>query len=303
MKALTLTLGLALSALTSLSVSAQGLPLIGVGSITSTIRGADPASFQTMVETELTKTNKFHLIERSRLQEILGEKALGANGITTGDTSISGIKGVDYLIYGTITKLGASTQSTNVGGGFSRFTHGFGSGFASASSKVEMAVDLRVVDAHDGSIKYADTVDEQVDSAHAVRIGGTSFGGQSSDPLADVQRLTAKAIVALISTSIYPIKIITQEGDGTYVLNYGDSVLTVGDMLNVYKVGQSFRDPDTGKILGAEETQIGLLKVTETDPGFSKATLVKGIAAAGSTVKRISSTAKSGQAQRGPQLP
>lgn len=291
------------------NAQSTGQPIIGVGQMVSTIAGADPQSFQTMVETQLIETQKFRVIERAQLDQILGEKALGQAGITNSGQTISGVTGVDYLIYGTITKLGQEASGVAVGGAagfgraFGRLGGAVGGGFATSQNHVIMAVDLRVTDAHTGEIRYAGTVEEQIESGSATRVGGVAVGGTTADPLADVQRLTAKAIVALITTSIYPIRVITKEGDGTYVLNYGSSVLTVGDQLGVYQVGQSFKDPDTGKILGAEETQTGLLKVVDVEAEFSKATLISGAAASGEVVKRISSADAKPVASRGPQLP
>jgi curli biogenesis system outer membrane secretion channel CsgG len=284
-------------------------PFIGVGQMVSSIPQADPQSFQTMVETQLIETQKFRVIERAQLDQILGEKALGQAGFTNSGQTVSGVTGVDYLVYGTITKLGQEASGVAVGGAtgfgraFGRLGGVVGGGFSTSQSHVIMAVDLRVTDAHTGEIRYAGTVEEQVDSGGATRVGGVAVGGTSADPRADVERLTAKAIVALITTSIYPIKVITKEGDGTYVLNYGSSVLTVGDQLGVYQMGQSFKDPDTGKILGAEETETGLLKVVDVEAQFSKAALVSGTAAADEVVRRISSADAKPVASRGPQLP
>ena len=268
-----------LSASQEPALAQNTMATIGVGQITSSIGGANPQNFQTMLETQLLNVNKFRMIERSRLEEILKEKGLGAAGITNGDKSISGVTGVDYLIYGTITKLGNQGQGIAFGG------------FATGSNKVQMAVDLRVVDAHTGEIKYANTVEEQASGGSSLAVGNFRTGGNAGDPLADVQRLTAKSIAAIITTSIYPVKVIAHQDDGTYVVNYGDSVLTNGDILKVFKVGQSFKDPDTGKVLGAEEdARQGLLKVSETTNSFSKATLVNGAANVGDTARRLSSS-------------
>lgn len=300
-----------LSTFSPLAFSQSGLPIVGVGDMTASVPGLDTSAFQAMVQTQLAETQKFQVIERAQLQQILGEKALGQAGITGNGEGMTngGIKGVDYLVYGTITKLGQQQSGVAVGGGgvFGRFGSRFGGGggFSTAQGIVVMAVDLRIADAHTGAIRYVGTVQEQVSSGGATRVGGVAVGGQAADPLSDVERLTAKAIVDQISTSIYPIKVITQEQDGSYVLNYGSSVLTVGDELAVFTVGQSFKDPDTGKILGAEETQVGLLKVTDTEDQFSKAKLVSGSAAAGNTVKRLSSSnaSASNSITRGPTLP
>jgi hypothetical protein len=261
----------------STAFAQTGTAVIGVGQMESSIAGADPASFQTMIETQLVKTNKFKIIERSRLAEILKEKGLNAMGLTTGGNPLSGIEGVDYLVYGSITKLGKSSSGTSVAG------VSFGGG------SVEMAVDLRVIDAHTGEIVRADTVGEQAKAGGTFSGAGLGgFGKKAADPLADVQRLTAQSITALITTTIYPIKVIAKQADGTYVVNYGDSILTEGDVLKIFKLGESFKDPDTGKVLGSEETEIGVLRVKEATGTFSKATLVSGEAEVGNQARRLS---------------
>ena len=266
--------------------SAQGgLAILGVGGIQTSIRGADPISFQTMLETQLVKTNKFKIIERSRLAEILKEKGLGSVGVTTGsNNTFSGVQGVDYLIYGSITKLGQAGSATNVGG------------MSFGGSNVEMAVDLRIIDAHNGEIIKADTVGELMKAGGGFSSSVFSTANKTADPLADVQRLTAKAISAVITTTLYPIKVIARQADGTFVVNYGDSVLTTGDVLKIFKMGESFKDPDTGKVLGAEETEVGLLQVKEATGTFSKTVLISGAAEIGNQARRLS-TAEAVKAQ------
>jgi curli biogenesis system outer membrane secretion channel CsgG len=281
-----------------LTAAPAGKSVIAVGEITSSVPGSDPASFQTMIETQLVKTNKFKIIERSRLDQILGEKGLSMAGITEGTGKISGVSGVDYLIYGSITKLGKDRQGVQVGG------------FGMGSSKIAMAMDLRVVNASTGEMLYADTVEETVDGANALSLPSLrGFGGfqtqqQQADPLADVERLTAKAITDRIVTAIYPIKVIAITPDGIVVVNYGDSVLTVGDQLKIFEVGESFTDPDTGQVLGAEEKQVGLLKVVETESRFSKAEVVQGTPKKGNICRRIPSGQAMAEAKpNGPPLP
>lgn len=302
-----------LTATSTYALAQTGQPTVGIGQMNAAIQSGNPYqqrqladSFGEMIETQVSETQKFRVIERAQIQQILAEKAAGQANITNSGESVTngGIQGVDYLIYGTITKLGQQTHGTRVGTpSFGRFSGLGNRGFSTSSSDVVMAVDLRITDAHTGEVRYAGTVEEQISSGSAMRVAGIGTGSQAADPLADVQRLTAKAIVAQIATSIYPIKVITQEPDGSYVLNYGNSVLTVGDQLGVFKVGESFKDPDTGKTLGADETRIGMLKVIDTESQFSKAQLVSGSAGAGNVVKRIPSGQTPKAVSRGPALP
>jgi hypothetical protein len=48
--------------------------------------------------------------------------------------------------------------------------------------------------------------------------------------------LTAGFVIGAshIVTTIHPIKVVAVQSDGTIVVNYGDSVLTVGDQLGVF---------------------------------------------------------------------
>ena len=90
-------------------------PVVGIGEITSNV-GGNPQSFQTMLETAISQTNKFELMERSRMDDLLGEQALSAGGLTQGNGQIGGLSGIDYLVYGSITKLGTKSDAVAFGG-------------------------------------------------------------------------------------------------------------------------------------------------------------------------------------------
>lgn len=272
---------LAASAIASLAVascmfataaSAQDKVLIGVGEITSNVNAANPENFQTMLETVLVQTNKFDVVERSRLDEIFSERGLSMAGVTDGISGISGIEGVDYLIYGAITKLGESEKQTNF----------FVAGLNKKDKAYEMAVDLRIVDVDTGRMVLADSVEISSDSEGSFSIGGLqgygAFGqsGEEGDPLSDVQRLAVVEIAGAISMAINPIKVAAVQSDGTIILNYGESVLSEDELLRVFRLGEGFVDPDTGEVLGAEEIEVGILQVEDAVAKFTKTKLAMG---------------------------
>jgi hypothetical protein len=246
-------------------VRAQDLPIIGIGTIKSTnddyrslYRGAQ--SFQTMLETQMLKVNRFTLMERSRVDDILAEQGL-SNEFGDGNGSFN-VNSVDYLVYGSITKLGTSKSGMATGK------------FSTASLVTEMSVDLRIVDASNGEIRAAETAEAMIKTAGATQTGNFASVKSGADPIADVQRLVAKQAAALIATSIFPIKVI-KAGEEVY-LNYGSSILDKGDTLIVFQPGESLIDEDTGLDLGSEETYVGELEVTESTGKFSKAKLLSG---------------------------
>jgi curli biogenesis system outer membrane secretion channel CsgG len=268
-----------LMALTFISsaANAQDKVIIGIGEVVSSIPGADPHTFQTMLETQLIKTNKFTVIERDRLAQILQEQGLSEMGLTSDGNDLGGIMGVDYLVYGSITKLGSAKSSTSFGA------------LGAGGSTTEMAVDIRIVDTKTGEVILADTVENSIKAGGSMQVLGMSSSSSKGDPLSDVQRLGARGIVGVIATTIYPAKIIAIQQDGTHILNYGDGLFQEGDFVKVFSVGEGFADPDTGEVLGAEEIEIGMLKVTEAAPKFTKASLISGEnITTGNVVKKLS---------------
>lgn len=145
-----------------------------------------------------------------------------------------------------------------------------------------MAVDIRVLDVSNGSIKIAETVRQMVDGASAVEVNrvdslvggragqflspGVSVGkGQSEGILlGEVMRRTAQNVTNMIVTTVYPIKIVAVNKDGEVILNYGNSLLQNGDSLEVFSQGEAFVDPDTGETLGQEEELVGKMSVFDT---------------------------------------
>ena len=247
------------------AVQAENKAVVGVAEIGTSLPNTDVITFRTMVETAIISSNRFSVIERGRMEAILEERAMGEYGLTDAGGTIVGVSGVDYLIYGTITQLGAKQES-----------FGFG-GFATGKKTVSMAVDLRITDVDTGEIRYAGTVQKSINAGTATQFGGISTGRQSdaSSDLGEIQRTVAKSIANVLVTNIYPIKVVTVN-NGLVFLNYGSSILSKGDYLNISSLGEEIIDPDTGIVLGSTEKEIGIIKVTEATNKFSKAEMVSG---------------------------
>ncbi len=237
--------------------------------------------FRAMLETSMTRANKMDVMERGQIDVLLNEQGIGQLGLTDAGGSIGGLTGVDYFVYGTITSFGAAQSGTNisgsegVGGLFGgRGGAAFGRGAQSSSIRVAMGVDLKVADVSTGRLVMADIMDASVESGSSFSIGGISQAEESADPFADVQRLLAARISESIVTAQIPMRVIQVQDDGTLIVNYGDAVLAPGQQLVAFEVGDEFVDPDTGEVLGSEETEIGTVEITRAEARFSRATVV-----------------------------
>ncbi len=236
----------------------------------------DTRAFVDMITTALVKTNKFDVVERDRLGEIAQEQGIQTMNEGGFPTGVS-VEGVDYILLGAITEYGTKEQAAQFGK------------FGGASETARMAVDVRVIDAHTGSIGFAETISKEVRTGGAFAIEGVASGGESdsSAALGEVMRVTARGVTALVVSNIFPIKVVRVQDNGEVMLSYGEALLGEDDVLDVFSQGEAFIDPDTGEELGREETLVGKLRVTSVQSRFSKAAVIEGGGFADGMLARI----------------
>lgn len=249
--------------------------------------------FRTMLETAIVKSRKMDVMERVRMDTILEEQLLGQADLTTSGGEVGGLIGIDYMIYGAITKFGVREEGFSVGGGVTSLLDdrlaGIVGSVGSSSATTEMAVDIKVTDVANGQIVLADTVEGQAEQGKVMQAGGVRIAEGTGDPFADVQRVVAQRLAEAVVTSRIPIKVIQVQDDDTLILNYGNVFLSPGDTLALFDVGEQFVDPDTGEVLGSEETQVGTVQIAAAETKFSKARVVEASStvAAGAVLRRI----------------
>lgn len=107
-----------------------------------------------MLANELSSTNAFRVVERTKIESVLAEQNLAASGRVARGTGakIGRLTGAQYLIDGTVT---AYEQTESTGGGFAVK----GIGIGGNSSKAYLAIDLRVINATTGEIEFSRTVE------------------------------------------------------------------------------------------------------------------------------------------------
>jgi hypothetical protein len=285
---------LLLSTLPGITLHAQDLPVIGITKIKAPVDDSGlfyrvntkAGSFEVMLETQLTQIGRFKVMERNRVDEVLGEQGLN-NEFGDGATAGGGfnVSGVDYLVYGSIIKFGQTEKAISTGN------------FKSIQVMTEFSADIKVVDASTGEVKRAETAEVAIRTGSGMATGGFVNASSDADPLADAQRLAAKKVAAIIATSIFPMEVL--KGGEVIYLNYGEAILNVGDQLKVFRQGEALIDEATGLNLGSEEEQIAMLEVTEVTDKFSKAKLVDGSTPSKGDHARVSSAASERAGSKG----
>lgn len=151
-----------------------------------------------MLANELTSTGAFKVVERERLNSVLGEQDLGASGRVNPATAakMGKVTGAQYLITGKVSAYEENTKGTGGGLSFKGISLG------GKSQQAYLAIDLRVVNATTGEVEFVRTVEGR-SKGGGMNVGvyrggfGGTLGGHNKTP-------TGKAIrAALVEATDY----------------------------------------------------------------------------------------------------
>jgi curli biogenesis system outer membrane secretion channel CsgG len=154
-----------------------------------------------MLTTALFHTNRFIVLERGALGEVLREQDLAASGRVKGGTEAptGEIEGAELLVVGAITEF--EPKAGGVGGGL--LTGGFGAGVG--VSMAHIAIDIRIIDAKTSRILSAQSVEgraQDIGGLAGFAVGGplaVGFGGFAKTPMEKAIRLCLQTAVNYIA--------------------------------------------------------------------------------------------------------
>lgn len=228
-----------------------------------------------MLTTELVKSGKYQVIERQAVQKIMQEQQLGQTGAVTAQSAaqVGQLMGVELAIIGSVTEFGY--KKSNVGGFLKK--KGLGLGIQTASAVV--GIDVRFINTNTGEIIAADNVrKEETKKGLRVDTRQVSFKNKNAFDESLVGKATRNAIGHIMSkldsqmgSLPWQAKIVKASGNIVYINAGSEAGVMVGDVLEIYSKGEELIDPDTGLSLGAEETKVGEIEVTDNSIGTGKA--------------------------------
>ena len=149
------------------------------------------AGFRAMLETAIVRTGKMDVMERLEWDALLAERGFDESGLTDRPAAIGGLTGVDYYVYGAITRFGALGSGVQLPNTTVR----------RESTETEMGVDLKVAETSTGHIVLAESVRATVTSSSRHEVAGFVRITASADPFADVQAALAAKVAEAVVTS------------------------------------------------------------------------------------------------------
>jgi len=234
-----------------------------------------------MLITELMKTNRFVVVERGSLNDVISEQDLGASGRVRSETAarVGELLGAQVLVKGAVTEF-AEKESGGVGG---IMVGGIGIGGKTNTGHV--AFDMRLIDANTGQILQSERAEGKITSSGIGGIAffsGVAFGGASYKKTALGKATRAavaqavKFIVDNMADQPWQGRVVKAEGGRVYINAGSNMNIAVDTVFTVYSKGEELIDPVTGLSLGSTLKRSGTVRVTQVDDQFSIAEIIEG---------------------------
>jgi curli biogenesis system outer membrane secretion channel CsgG len=261
--------------------------------------------FSEMLTTAMVKTNRFIVLERQALGDMMTEHDLASAGLISKETAIKKGKmlGAQLIVRGAITEYQENVETKSAGGGVNvgAFTRTFGistghrtgdrvlrsthAGGGKSSGTAHMAIDLRVIDAQSGQVLFSEAVEGSADdksSGFDFGIVGINFGKNqsSSAPRQRVIRSCIYQAVQLIlaqeEQTPWQTSVALTKGDKIYLSAGEDEQVRAGQQLTIESKGEAITDPDTGEVLDYEGGTAAMVVIEEVKKKLSIARVTLG---------------------------
>jgi curli biogenesis system outer membrane secretion channel CsgG len=232
-----------------------------------------------MLSSALVNTQRYSVIEKDNLREILQQQGFQNSGLTEPGTAakIGKILNAKYIVKGDITEISSNTRDVNA------------SRIGVNTLKYKAVVDIVVVDVETGETVIAVTGDATLtDRAFRLAFIDTSKSGDFERLKSTLRDAIDKTIPQIIPKMPFAVlnafKIANVQGGKITVAASGE--LKVGDKLRVTRRTKEVTDPDTGSVIDFETEEVGVIEVVEVKGKVTYCKIVSGTGfAAGDVVE------------------
>lgn len=228
-------------------------------------RGLDQFITDSLVA-ELSKNEKFKVIDRVNLGAVLNEQGLSKTGIVAKDSTVQmgRIIGTNYMVTGTI--LDARIQNPERK--------------SKNKPKVNVTVFWQIIDTTSGTVVFADTLVGSANNSQSIDKNGKKVWSISSGDYMNAVRDAVEKICNSLDEKLnvpsVDAHIAGIDGNMIY-LDVGENKKVIpGQVFVVYQEGQSIRHPITGEVLGVQRKAICQITIGNVDRKMASGTVRSG---------------------------
>lgn len=238
-----------------------------------------------MMISALLETDRFIVVERKELDDILAEQDLQFSGAVNPETASQAgrLLGAQFLIRPTITEYSYGKEGDRKGGAVTLpddipVAGGVRLGGGGTKIVATLTLDSRIYEVETGQITSSVKGDAEADrKMKSFSLDSRYFDYGSTDfqntPLGEATREAVNevvdAIVAELGDAPWQGRVVTVDGGQVYINTGANGGLQVGDRLAVFRPGKELVDPATGLKLGQTEERLGELRITSVQDKFS----------------------------------
>ena len=238
-----------------------------------------------MMTTALAESERFQVVERANISQLLSEQEMAASGVTAQDSGpqAGNVSGAQLMLYGSVTEFGFDK-----GKGFSFGFSDASSLFSAAASRQKqtgkIALDVRLVDASTTRILDTITVKEELDNKSvdfSVGHSGLEVGGNRfwRTPLGEATRRALSRVVREIVEVAAEVewvgRVVEMDGDDMYINGGTNAGIEAGDQFLVERILKTMTDPASGQVLGHRKLELGVVEVELVQEAFSIGKYIK----------------------------
>jgi len=217
----------------------------------------------------INATRKFQVVVRSDLDDILKEQDFASSGnVDLNDKSAAQqfkIAGVKYLVVTTVDDF----QDYNEVATFQ------GTGRSASKRVIRLSCVGKIYDSTTGKLLESTNFQISNKDISENKTYSARDSNLNEDLLVAIAREMSGKIANRVTDVIFPPKVLSKR-DKQITINRGDGTdIAVGQIWNVFAVGEELIDPDTKESLGREEILIGKAKITSILPKTSTAEIIE----------------------------
>jgi len=207
--------------------------------------------------TELSRTDRFILIERAKLDRLLAEQKLGVTGVVDPDTAakMGRVLGAAAIVTGAVSQFGV---------------HSEGSDMLITESKKQIAectVDVRVVNVETSQILYAESGKGVATTSTGTFLGLGSRSSYNESLEGDSLRASITKMTGALTERLMQIpwtcRVADVDGQNIYLDAGLRSGLGINQVLDAVQLGDEIKSPTTGLVIGHKENVLGKARVVK----------------------------------------
>lgn len=217
----------------------------------------------------INATRKFQVVARSDLDDVLKEQDFASSGnVDLKDKSAAQqfkVAGVKYLVVTTVDDF----QDYNEVATFQ------GTGRSATKRVIRLSCVGKIYDSATGKLLESTNFQISNKDVSENKTYSVRDSNLNEDLLVAIAREMSGKIANRVTDVIFPPKVLSKR-DKQITINRGDGTdIAVGQIWNVFAVGEELIDPDTKESLGREEILIGKAKITSVLPKTSTAEIIE----------------------------